>query len=67
MESITQAFDDMNRTNNANTLRSDKYEIQSDKQFKPADAREGVEVNVISYWQSKEGQEKAKELGVEVG
>lgn len=63
----TQAFDDMNRTNNANTLRSDKYEIQSDKQFKPADAREGVEVNVISYWQSKEGQEKAKELGVEVG
>ena len=66
-EGTTQAFDDMNRTNNANTLRSDKYEIQSDKQFKPADAREGVEVNVISYWQSKEGQEKAKELGVEVG
>lgn len=66
-EGTTQAFDDMNRTNNANTLRSDKYEIQSDKQFKPADAREGVEVNVMSYWQSKEGQEKAKELGVEVG
>ena len=66
-EGTTQAFDDMNRTNNANTLRSDKYEIQSDKQFKPADAREGVEVNVMSYWQSKEGREKAKELGVEVG
>ena len=66
-EGTTQAFDDMNRTNNANTLRSDKYEIQSDKQFKPADAREGVEVNVMSYWQSKEGREKAKELGVKVG
>lgn len=65
-EGTTQAFDDMNRTNNANTLRSDKYEIQSDKQFKPADAREGVEVNVMSYWQSKEGREKAKELGVKV-
>ena len=66
-EGTTQAFDDMNRTNNANTLRSDKYEIQSDKQFKPANAREGVEVNVMSYWQSKEGREKAKELGVKVG
>ena len=63
-EGTTQAFDDMNRLNNAHILKSDEYEIQSDKQFKPADAREGVEVNVMSYWQSKEGQAKGQELGV---
>ena len=45
----------------------DKYAIAGDKQTKPADAKEGFEVNPIAYWQSEEGKKKAKELGVEVG
>ena len=66
-QGTTAAFDDMNRLNDANVLRDDKYEIQSNNQTKPADAKEGFEVNPITYWQSEEGKKKAEELGVEVG
>ena len=66
-QGTTAAFDAMNKANDSNVLRDDKYEIQADKQFKPADAKEGVEISPITYWQSEEGKKKAKELGVEVG
>ena len=66
-QGTTAAFDDMNRLNDSNVLRDDKYEIQSNNQTKPADAKGGFEVNPITYWQSEEGKKKAEELGVEVG
>ena len=66
-QGTTQAFDDMNKANNAAVLNDDKYAIAGDKQTKPADAKEGFEVNPITYWQSEEGKKKAEELGVEVG
>ena len=66
-QGTTQAFDDMNKTNTTTVLNDDKYAIAGDKQTKPADAKEGYEVNVMQYWQSEEGKKKAKELGVEVG
>jgi len=66
-QGTTQAFDDMNRFNKASVISDDKYEIQSNKQFKPADAKEGFEVSPITYWQSEEGKKKAEELGVKVG
>ena len=66
-QGTTAAFGDMNRLNDSNVLRDDKYEIQSNNQTKPADAKEGFEVNPITYWQSEEGKKKAEELGVEVG
>tara|TARA_R100000479_G_C6304956_1_gene171736 strand:- start:66 stop:725 length:660 start_codon:yes stop_codon:yes gene_type:complete len=66
-QGTTAAFDAMNKANDSNVLRDDKYEIQSNNQTKPADAKGGFEVNPITYWQSEEGKKKAKELGVEVG
>lgn len=66
-QETTQAFDDMNRVNNSAVLNDDKYAIAEDKQTKPADAKEGYEVNVMQYWQSEEGKKKAEELGVEAG
>ena len=67
-QGTTQAFDDMNKVNNAAVLNDDKYKIQGDKQYKPDDAKTGgYEVNPITYWQSEEGKKKAEELGVEVG
>ena len=66
-QGTTAAFDAMNSSNDANAIRDDKYEIQADKQYKPADAKEGNEVSPLAYWQSEEGKKKAKELGVEVG
>ena len=67
-QGTTQAFDDMNKVNDATVLNDDKYKIQGDKQYKPDDAKTGgYEVNPITYWQSEEGKKKAEELGVEVG
>jgi len=65
-EGTTAAFDAMNKTNNANVLSN--FEVAADKQYKPTDVKEkDFQVNVMSYWQSEEGRNKAKELGLEVG
>ena len=67
-EGTTAAFDGMNAANDSSVLRSDKYEIAADQQYKPEDAADDAyEVSVHTYWQSPEGQKKAEELGVDVG
>ena len=67
-EGTTAAFDAMNEANDSSVLNDNKYKIQAAKQYKPANAKtDDYEVNVMTYWQSEEGQKKAEELGVDVG